>query len=144
MLGIDLTLRIYKEDNKIEFIGYKGGKRTVLAIGSKYCIVKENAYSQYVNRVTGVDYQCPQVIIYECKYFKNYTKFIEVQLHPIWEQETAKDHIDSFVDLICDQVKEEQYDPLAKYSEKERKELKEIWKKQDEFMREFNKRIDNK
>lgn len=139
---MNLLLRIYKETQKLEVVqGAVGGKLTILAIDSAYCIIKENGYSGYVHRGVGVQYQCPQFYFYKVKKINNYPKFIEVQLEQEWSQESSREHIDSFIDLVCDKFPEEKYDPLAKYSSNERKQYEEIYKKQDEFMKEFERSI---
>lgn len=139
---MNLILRIDKETQKLDVVqGAVGGKLTILAIDSAHCIIKENGYSGYVHRGVGTQYQCPQFYFYKVKKIINYEKFIDVYLEQEWSQEAAKDHIDSFIDLVCDKFSEQEYDPLAKYSPSERKQYEEIYKKQDEFMKEFERSL---
>lgn len=141
---MNLILRIDKETQKIDVIeGAVGGKLSILAIDSAYCIIKENGYSGYVHRGVGVQYQCPQFYFYKIKNITNYEKFIEVQLEQEWSQEASREHIDSFIDLVCNRFPEQKYDPLAKYSPEERKQYEEIQKRHEEFMKAFIDRIDN-
>lgn len=136
-----VKIRLY--DDKIEIsTGAKNGKLTLLAIDNNYCVIKENAYTGYVHRGIGSTATPPHIHIYVVKEIHNYKQFVEISGDRLWIQETPKDQIQKFRNLIMEQYKEETYDPLSCYSPTERKQIEEHLKRQEELMKQFNDAID--
>jgi len=132
-------IRLYK-NGEVEFYKPKGGKLSLLALDKTHCIIKENGYSGYVHRGIGSVYTSPQFYFYEVVQINNYTEFIELHIKQIWVGESPKDFVQKFVESI--DLPEEKYDPLAKYSPAERKQIEAYLKRQDELMEDLEKRID--
>ena len=115
-----VKIRLYEDKIEIN-TGAKSGKLTLLAIDTNYCVIKENAYTGYVNRVIGSTPTPPYIHIYTIREIHNYKEFVEISGNKLWIQETPKDQIQKFRRLIMEQYKEETYDPLSCYSPNRKK-----------------------
>lgn len=133
---MNLNINLYK-DGKLEVVGLSCGKMSILAIDKDYCILKEAAYSQYVNRVSGVNYTSPQYHFYKIAKLTNYDKFINLQLDEVWVGESPKTFINDFIQFVENTYEQKKYDPLAAYPPSERKQIEEQLARQKKWMDEL-------